>query len=174
MAANISDAPPYLASLVGHLSHRVRMIAPDQTRRELRRTPIARTRLNRSNKIQGPRLLRPGPSRSGRRYSPYRPPHEIPQAYLFRLHAYGQPALRRAQIVVGARGALERLALEVDPGGELVQLPHGLVANHVAPFARLVPPDCVHQDHLLSSCGLWMRPQDPLSRAVASRAGPYP
>src|SRR5215217_2252316 len=172
MAANISDATSYLASLVGHLSHRVRMIAPDQTRRELRRTPIACTRLNRSNKIQGPRLLRPGPTRSGRRSSPYRPPHEIPHAYLFRSHAYSQPALRRAQIVMGARGALERLALEADRGGELVQLPHGLVADHVAPLARPMPPDWVRQDQLSSSCGLWIRPRDPLRRAVAFRDGP--
>src|SRR5215208_3183867 len=53
MAANISDAPFGLDSVVGHLSHRVRMIAPDQTRRELLRTPMPRTRLNRSKKCRG-------------------------------------------------------------------------------------------------------------------------
>ena len=37
----------YLASLVGHLSHHVRMFAPDDTRRELRRTSIPRSRVDR-------------------------------------------------------------------------------------------------------------------------------
>src|SRR5919107_1718851 len=163
-------APFRLASLVGCLSHRVRMIAPDQTRRELQNTPLPRARLldsigvRRSAEAPTPRSFR-----SGRRSSPYRPPHEIPHAYLLRSHAYSQPALRRTQIVMGARDALERLALEPDRGSELVQLLQGLVADHVAPLARLMPPDWVHQDHLSSSCGLWIRTRDPLSCAVAVR-----
>src|SRR5918997_453363 len=127
--------------------------------------------LARQKSRQGRGSCAPVPLDQGVRSSPYCPPHEIPHAYLFRSHAYSQPSRRRTQIVMGARDALERLALEPDLGGELVQLLHGLVADHVAPLARPVPPYRVHQDHVSSSCGLWLCRWDSLRRAGASRDG---
>jgi hypothetical protein len=146
------------------------MIALDQTRRDLLRIPIPRTRLNRSKKKRRGSYA-PDLSIRASIFT-VSPSSRDPSCLLFPSHAYSQPALRWAQIVMGARGALERLALEADRGGELVQLPYGLGADHVALLARLMPPDWVHQDHLSSSCGLWIRTRDPLRRAAAFRDGP--
>src|SRR5215212_9400690 len=100
------------------------------------------------------------------------PPHEDPRIDLLRPLGDREPALGRAQVVVRTRTVLEPPPLQADLGGECMQLLHGPVAYHVAPPPRTVAPGLVDEDHLVSSCGLWMAPPESPETRCGARAGP--